>query len=94
MTSPGARAPPGSGARLRALLERGRARGAAGSRGEPRAWLAGRSALGWVLPADSVCVAGAPGSGDSRHSLPPLALTRSPPPPRRPNPPARRPEWR
>jgi len=43
-------------------------------------------------PRRSLCAALTPGTGDShRHSLPPLALTRSPasPPRRRPNPPAR-----
>lgn len=62
------------------------------------AWRRGAAALSCSgsaparAPRRSLCVARTPGTGDSqRHSLPPLALTRSPASPvtRRPNPPAR-----
>lgn len=76
-----------------------RPRGARGGRrGRCGAWRLGAAALSGSGSAParaarrSLCVARTPGTGDShRHSLPPLALTRSPAsqPPRRPNPPAR-----
>lgn len=76
-----------------------RPRGARGGRrGRGGAWRLGAAALSGSGSAParaarrSLCVARTPGTGDShRHSLPPLALTRSPAsqPPRRPNPPAR-----
>lgn len=78
----------------RAARRAGRRRGRGWVRGG--AWRRGTAALSGSAPARaprrSLCVARAPGTGDShRHSLPPLALTRSPasPPRRRPNPPAR-----
>lgn len=78
----------------RAARRVGRRRGRGWVRGG--AWRRGTAALSGSAPARapsrSLCVASAPGTGDShRHSLPPLALTRSPasPPRRRPNPPAR-----
>lgn len=70
---------------------RGWVRSGAWRRGGAAA-LAGSGSAPARAPRRSLCAARTPGTGDShRHSLPPLALTRSPasPPRRRPNPPAR-----